>query len=144
MNGNAVNAFINTMANFQGDGSSNVNMPDPSVGEWAVKLDAGGAGICTYQFTSDREPMWGDFYSKDGVFGGSNPDTKHIWATAWNTGFGTDPGDGETDFTDWIAVPNTIHTSLVPEPGLCTLGLAALVAGVLARRRTRKKDGHVV
>ncbi|MCX5660272.1 MAG: VPLPA-CTERM sorting domain-containing protein, partial [Planctomycetota bacterium] len=87
----------------------------------------------TYTLVTDRAPVWGDFYTKDGVAGGLGANT------AWNTGFGTDAAADATDFTNWVATPDTVSAVPVPAAawmGLVTMGIAGL-SGV-ARRRTAK------
>ncbi len=86
------------------------------------------------EFTADREPKWGDFYSKDGVDGGQD-------VYAYNVGFGTEPTDLTTDFSPWIAVPDTEGGSppqgtLIPEPATITL-LGLGLGGMFLRRRKR-------
>jgi hypothetical protein len=63
-----------------GPGPSNPGMP----GEMnAIKFD-GARGLITHiSFDSPREPVWGDFYSKNGRVGG-------VDNAAWNAGF-TEP-----------------------------------------------------
>lgn len=76
------------------------------------------------QFTTTQAPVWGDFYAKDG--GGTGADAVY----AYNAGFGTDPGVGVTDFTNWIARPDGEGGTViieVPEPGSLALMSLALV-----------------
>lgn len=57
----------------------------------------------TISFVSSLAPAWGSFYTQ----GTSN-------TYAYNTGFGIQPGMGETNFTPWIPTPDSAVT--VPEP----------------------------
>jgi len=105
-------------------GNSNPNMPYSVYG---IKFNREGLPeTTTYEITfySTRLPMWGDFYAKDGQAGGAG------WNTAWNTGFGTDPTG--TNFTNWVAVPDT---RVVPLPGALWLLGAGLLGLVGIRRR---------
>ena len=107
-------------------GGSNPNMP--AAGIYGIKFD-NPDNVEPYlgyniSFKSTQAPIWGDFYAKDG---------KHdaVWATAWNTGFGTDPTSTTTSFVDWIPTPDTVQ---VPEPGiLILLGLAMSAVGIASR-----------
>ena len=70
------------------------------------------------EFDSYRNPMWGDFYAKDGTL-----NNEQVYA--YNTSFGID-GDYK------IAVPDT---SYVPVPGAVLLGMLGLsVAGIKLRK----------
>jgi hypothetical protein len=96
----------------------------PAAGVFGIKPSIDGG---YYSFLTNRKPIWGDFYAKDG--GG---------VYAYNTGFGTEPAAGGP-FTNWIAVPDTDTFTRIPEPG--TLGLVGgglLGMGWLVRRRRRK------
>ncbi len=110
-------------------GPGNPEMPDSLYG---IKFDWGGSTNVTYSFDSNRVPMWGDFYAKDGTGN-----------YVWNSGFAdTDPVDPPTNgsLRDHILVPDTITD--VPEPGSLVLGLMALGAslgGVIRRRRAAKR-----
>jgi hypothetical protein len=125
------------------DDNSNPNMP--SEGIYGIKFDVGSEStypVGTYSFESNKQPVWGDFYAKDGKH---DPDKKgpepEVWATAWNTGFGTDPTSSTTDFKPWIPTPDTFQPEPqpIPEPAGLVIwsilggGAAALTA--LRRRR---------
>jgi hypothetical protein len=113
-----------------GPGESNPNIPDDLYG---LKFDlAEVATSIEIGFTIDRDPIWGDFYAKDGKDDG-------VDVTAFNAGFtagDTDPdplvfGPDSDLVTDHILVPDTI-----PEPA--TLGLIVLGgAAMLVRFRRR-------
>ncbi len=120
----------------------------PAGGIFGIKLDAAGGQSThtfTYSFDSDRAPMWGSFYAKDGKHPDAGNNTE--FATAWNTGFGTNPAAGATDLTNWVLVPDSSAQdlippdSIVPEPVTAIFfgtGLATLF-GFAARRRMLRK-----
>lgn len=109
-------------------GNENPLMPGNIYG---VKFDiSGDTTNATVSFDSDREPVWGDFYSKDGKHGG-------VFATVWNTGFlDADPTDPPADGTidNKILRPDTGGVGAVPEPMVLTV-LATLLGGALTARR---------
>jgi hypothetical protein len=124
-----------TTYNSGGPGASNPGLPGAI---YAVKFDSGTqGGNYTYTIVTDRAPMWGSFYAKDGVADGGD-------VYAYNTGFGTFPIEGATDFLAWIAVPNTLGTPpgddpVIPEPGtLALFGTGLLGLGFWRHRRQRR------
>jgi hypothetical protein len=121
-NGSALSLYSGDPQTYSVSGS-NPNMPAPIFG---IKFDGptndGDAAV--YTFLSDRRPMDGDFYAKDGKHDG-------IWATAWNSGLS---GAGSAT----IPVPDTgSDTPPVPEPTTIIIWslLGALAITVGWRRR---------
>ncbi len=107
--------------------SGNPSMPAAIYGiRWETPDDVDRVNW-TVSFDSWRAPVWGDFYAKDGIDGG-------VLSVAWNTGFGVDPTDTTTDFTDWIARPNGTP---IPEPATLLL-FGAGIAGLAGLRLRRK------
>jgi len=108
---------------------------DPSMpgSMWGIKFEGGGPDSTdndwTVSFTTDRAPVWGDFYAKDG-------DDVAIW----NAGFtdpDSDPTDppGSTPVANHILVPDT-YTDPVPAPG--GILLAGFGTGLVGFLRTRR------
>jgi hypothetical protein len=105
-------------------GGSNPDMP--ASGIYGIKWNATTATY-TVTFTTTKDPVWGDFYAKDGVAG-----TSGIWNVAYNTGFGTDPTSSTTNFTPWIATPD--GGVVTPIPGSLLL-LGSGLLGLVGLRR---------
>lgn len=120
-------------------GSSNPGMPDLLYG---LKFEAPDeTGTFEIEFVSDRAPVWGDFYSKDG-----KDQQGTIDVFAFNTGFGdpdSDPNDppanGSVGFH--ILVPDTFTEPpnggpVIPAPAAALLStLGAGFVNILRRRR---------
>ncbi len=105
-----------------GMGNSNPGLPDEIYG---IKIEPfNSADLFEIAFDSVREPMWGDFYSKDGTSGGQD-------VYIYNSGFGNQPVFA---FGDWIPVPNS-HGVQVPEPATYLFLTSCLALGLLLRRR---------
>ncbi len=110
-------------------GSGNPDMPDDLYG---TKFDDAWGTTFTVEFTSNRLPVWGDFYAVDGQAGGGGLNQ------FWNSGFLLDdplfpPSDGSLD--GHILRPD----SRIPEPStvaMLALGLMTLGAAVRRRRET--------
>jgi hypothetical protein len=122
-------------------GGSNPNMPADIYG---IKF-GGGVGPLTFTFSSTQQPVWGDFYAKNGTDQPPGEPENKIDVTAWNTGL--DPANGfvlnefTADFTPWIPTPDTENggppQEVIPEPmTMSLLGLGLL--GLIANRKRRK------
>lgn len=108
-------------------GTSNPEMPGNLFG---IKWDTTGDPL-SYEFriVSNKAPMWGDFYSKDGKDSGD-------WVRAYNTQFGTDTGNPIDNGNNggWVLVPDTV----VPIPSAIWL-LGSAFLGLVGFRRKRRR-----
>lgn len=113
--------------------SGNPDMPEDVFG---LRFDPpAGADVTdwTVTFYSDKAPVWGDFYAKNG---GHNPVN-----VAYNRGFTDDdedptaaPADGTIG--NHILRPDTTTTSVPVPAALLLAGIGTLVFGLAHRRRT--------
>jgi len=119
-------------------GPGNPSIPDVMYG---IKVDIPvpppGAGddplTVTFCFRTLRDPVWGDFYAKDGTAPGAG-----AFVTLWNAGF-TDPDTDPIDFPadgaleGHLLVPDDTE---IPEPmTLAMLATGGMFALVLRRKR---------
>jgi len=115
-----VDTFVTT-----GTGGSNPGLPNDIYG---VKLDEGNWDDVTFQ--TMRNPVWGNFYAKDG--GGS---TAADGVYVFNNGLAS---LGSANTQDFIPTPDTT-TGALPEPAsLAVWGFGMAAWGGLARRRRRR------
>lgn len=109
---------------FGDEGNSNPDIPELIYG-----LKFGGNDTDEYfKIVTDRAPMWGNFYAKDGKDGGQD-------VYAYNTSFSSNPIAYTTGSSPYgyALVPDTVTTT-VPEPGTVALfGLG--IAGILLSRK---------
>jgi len=110
-------------------GGSNPYMPDDGIYgiKWEVQ-DSENGYVYTVEFTSELNPVWGDFYGKDG-----KPDDSDLFATARNTGFGSDP-TSVAEFVNFIPTPN--GGTEIPIPGTVLL-LGSGLMGLVGFRRKK-------
>lgn len=126
-------------------GNSNPGIPANMKG---IKVDTSGDPLSiTWSFCSDRVPVWGDMYAKDGKSGGPGGGND---VYLYNSGYNSNgPGGTDTDpdilanpaasgsVNNHILVPNSISDPQgppIPEPSTAVLGVIGLVM-VLWRRR---------
>lgn len=121
---------------YNGQGGSNPGIPGDLYGlKWGTPA-SGEVLEYIWTIVTDRAPMWGDFYAKDGT---DEQGTVDVYA--YNTGFGIDTtatvsnGNAYESSTGygWVLVPDT--TTQVPE--LTTLLLLGLGLVGLAGFRKR-------
>ena len=148
-NGDYASSHGLLIAEHHGDGTAtqpNPYMPATLFG-LKMELESGQGtqyGTDSYEYALDfnswREPIWTDFYAKDGAAGGT-------WNTVYNKGFTTTdtdpaltlaPTDGSYDHH--VLAPDSNNSNGLPEPAslLLMLGGAACLAGRRIRRRTRE------
>jgi len=115
---------------YSGNDPSNPDMPGSVYG---LKLDKLSDTEIVWQFVSDREPMWGDFYAKDGKTGGEN-------VAMWNIGFGDDSNENaawDANITTHLLVPDTGEDIRTPELSTWLLLSLSGLAGVFVTRRRK-------
>ena len=127
--GYALNTYSET-----GPGKSNPGL-DP--GFYGIKWDAPDGEVLSFSATivSDKAPMWGDFYAKDGKFDHGQFD---VYAYNLELGNPTTAAIDDGNAGGWVLVPDTLS---VPEPStLLLLGSGLLGLALLGRRRSKSKS----
>ena len=109
--------------------NGNTNIPGPLYG---LRFAGNAQAVDQICFESFKDPVWGDFYAKDGSAGGQGMNT------AWNAGF-LDPDPiapysaDPADMNFHVLRPDTNGGGETPEPA----GLGLLGVALLAMRRRR-------
>jgi len=125
----AANVFAGTTAGWSlgdwGDeGGSSPGIPESFYG---LKFDGDFSLNNVLTIISDRAPMWGDFYAKDGV---NRVVGDSLDVYAFNSSFGTVLADPYQYFVAGkVLVPNT-HVTSVPEPsvaGMLAVGVMSML-----------------
>lgn len=115
---------------FGDEGNSNPGIPDLIYG---MKWEGDGL-YDMFRLVSDRAPMWGDFYAKDGKDGGDN-----VYAYNSSYGLSSDALPEGTAPYGFILVPDTV-TSPIPEPHtLALFGIGSLMILGKMGKRTRQE-----
>lgn len=110
---------------------------------YGLKWNTTDESVFAFDFTivSDRMPMWGDFYAKDGGGTGSGA------VIAYNSGFlftteaAIGDGNAMADDLAWVLVPDTDNgtfppSEVVPEPStILLLGAGLIGLGYYGRRK---------
>ena len=117
--------------------AANSGSPGMPEGIYGIKLEDAWGLDTHVEWDIARDPMWGDFYAKDGTAGGMGMNV------AWNAGF-TAGGDWDPDAAatngslfDHILVPDTsTPPPPIPEPStMLLLGSGLLGTAFVIRRR---------
>lgn len=98
---------------------------------YGIKIQGGTGTTWTVAFKSNRAPMWGNFYAKDGK-------TDQIDNTVWNSDFLITPSDRYSfeSIGNYVAIPDT--KNIVPELPSSLLGaMTILPAALIALKKKR-------
>lgn len=127
---NAVGNFTSTSVGTFGPGTDNPNIPGSIFG---IKFDGTTGTTVMLTFDSDRTPVWGDFYAKNGTAGND----QGVFNAVWNSSFTQpDPLDAATNGS--INCKILRPDSPVPEPSALALVPMGLVPFIKLRRKSAK------
>lgn len=116
------------------EGNSNVGIPGNLYG---IKF-AGGSTDQYFTIVSDRTPMWGSWYARDGKDGGG-PNSVDVFAYNVNFGSTSNASIYGTAPFGFVLVPDTTSTFQVSEPAsMALLGLGFAFMGGLSRYRDKR------
>lgn len=104
--------------------------PNIPASVYGLKIEDGpDASTWTVVFQSDKAPMWGNFYAKNGQ-------TNQLDNTVWNTDFLIAPSDRDSfnSVGNYIAVPDT---NVIPEMPSSLLGAISLIPTALVALKRR-------
>jgi hypothetical protein len=120
---------------YNGTQSGNPGLPNDIYGikfDFGSGTDAGDSGVTgqvTYTIVTDRAPVWGVFYAKDGKTGGND-----VIAYANALNFSDYMSNASLTMDDFIVRPDGM--AVVPEPStMALLGIGLLLLGGIASRR---------
>lgn len=96
----------------------------------------------SYTLVTDRAPIWGDIYTKDGTSDSEGTGHDKPTNAAWNTGFGIDPTSATINFTAWVPTPDTL--TIVPLPAAAWAGMALMLSvfGISRVKSCRRSCGE--
>jgi hypothetical protein len=137
-NGNALldeglSVLIGTWTNYTGN--SNPNLPSSVYGLKITPPSGSGITNFTFSFYSDRAPVWGDIYIKDG----------QDENTAWNSGFGSPDLDPTAPLSDGSIACNILRPDgcdpVVPEPATFIVWSLLGISSMFGLRIWKRRGG---
>lgn len=123
------------VGDFEPGGSANPGMPSAIHG---IKFDNTNGTTVHITFDSDRAPIWGDVYAKDGV-DKTTGEFNALWNAGFTAGLDVDPIAPITSgsYQNHVLVPDTV-SNVTPEPA-SFVALAAGFMGLLGLRSRKRR-----